>query len=200
MAAALELFVEQGFAATRMDDVARRAGVTKGTVYLYFESKEALLKEVVHQSLVPVLEYAEEQLEACEGRASEVFAEMIRGWWRSIGEAPFAGIPKLIVAEAGNFPELARYYVDEVVSRGRAIFARILERGVESGEFRPVDVGQVLRLAMAPIQYASIYGHSLRACDPADFDAHAYIETHIDVFLRGLRTEREPADPAREES
>lgn len=184
--AALELFVEQGFAATRMEDVARRAGVTKGTVYLYFDSKEALLRQVVHQSVVPLLEYAEEQLEACEGGSRRLFAEMTRGWWHQMREASIAGIPKLIMAEAGNFPELARFYVEEVLERGRAIYARILERGIERGEFRPVDVGHALRAAMAPIHYASVYTHSLLPYDDDGFDVEGYIETHIEVFLRGL--------------
>lgn len=200
MAAALDLFVEQGFAATRMEDVAARAGVTKGTVYLYFDSKEALLRAVVHQSLVPILEYAEEQLETCEGPSREIFREMIHGWWKNIGEAPIAGIPKLIAAEAGNFPELAKFFVEEVLERGRMIYKRILERGIERGEFRGVDVDQALRVAMAPIHYASIYSHSLLPYDRDDFDVRAYIDTHIDIFLRGLAPgetaeARQGADP-----
>src|SRR6201993_4193863 len=116
LTAALDCFAERGFAATRLDDVAQRAGVTKGTLYLYFDSKEELFKAVVAQALVPNLERGEALIsEAAEPRsAAALLAEMIRGW-AELARSPAGAIPKIVVSEAGNFPDLARFYREQVV-------------------------------------------------------------------------------------
>jgi len=184
--AALALFVEKGFAATRMDEVARRAGVSKGTVYLYFENKEALLRSVVEDLVEPALAQAEAQVADYDGSARELVRALITQWWSVVGEGPLSGLPKLMVAEAGNFPELARYFSERVVKRARRLFRRALELGVAQGEFRPLDVDTTARLAMAPLVYASIWRHSLACCGDEDFDPARLIEAHLDVFLTGI--------------
>src|ERR1700694_754526 len=136
VAAALDVFVERGFATTKLEEVARRAGVTKGTVYLYFESKEALFKAVVRETIVPIFARGEQMVAQHHGSAADLFSELVRKWWELIGETSLSGIPKLMMAEAGNFPVLARFYYDEVISRGQRLMARALERGVESGALR----------------------------------------------------------------
>src|ERR1700674_4704610 len=97
LAAAVELFVERGYAATRLDDVARQAGVSKGTVYLYFASKEELFKAVVREGLVPLLERGEKMVAEHHGSAAELIRNLVHGWWESIGLTPFAGLPKLMI-------------------------------------------------------------------------------------------------------
>jgi AcrR family transcriptional regulator len=186
VAAALDVFVERGFAATKLADVARRAGVTKGTVYLYFESKEALFKAVVRQTLLPVIAQAEEVAQSFPGTARELFTRLARDYWRLIGETRLAGIPKLMVAEAANFPELARFYYEEVVSRGHRLMAGVIERGIRSGEFRDVDVPSVVRLAMAPLLHAAHWRFSFARCISEGFDVARYLDNHIDIFLRGI--------------
>jgi AcrR family transcriptional regulator len=187
-AAALELFVRQGFSATRVADIARQAGVTPGTVYVYFDNKEALLKAVVYESMVPVLAYANRRIEEYEGTARELLTELVHGWWELIGDSRFAGIPRLIAVEASHFPDLARFYMTEVVERGRGIFTRVFELGIERGEFRPVDLDYAARLAMAPLQYAFIHEYSLRPFDPNPYDIPAYLDRHISFLLDGIAT------------
>ena len=138
-AAALELFVEKGFAATRLEDVAARAGVSKGTLYLYFDSKEELFKAVIQSAVLPVLAQGEQIFENFTGTASDLLRELVKGWWRLFGGTALSGIPKLMISEAGNFPEIAQYYHDNVIVRGKRLFTRALELGVASGEFRPID-------------------------------------------------------------
>ena len=140
VAAALDVFVERGFAATKLEEVARRAGVTKGTVYLYFESKDALFKAVVRETIVPIFARGEQMVAEHQGSTADLFGELVRKWWELIGETSLSGIPKLMMAEAGNFPVLARFYYDEVISRGHRLMASVLERGIKSGEFRKLDV------------------------------------------------------------
>jgi AcrR family transcriptional regulator len=186
VAAALDVFVERGYAATKLADVARRAGVTKGTMYLYFESKEALFKAVIRQSLLPYLERAEQLVTQYRGDTRDLLATLIRSWWEAIGESRVSGIPKLVIAEASNFPDLARFYHDEVIQRGQRVAARVIQRGMDRGEFREVDITATIRLALAPVLFATLWKHSFRPYDPQPFDARAFVEQHLDFFLRAI--------------
>jgi len=186
VAAALEVFVERGFAATKLEDVARRAGVTKGTIYLYFENKEALFKAVVRETIVPVIAKGEALAQSFTGSARELFEQLVREYWRLVGETALAGIPKLMMAEAGNFPELARFYYEEVAARGIRLMAGVLERGVKQGEFRAVNVAVAAKLAMAPLMHAVIARRAFAACMPEGFDVGSYLDTHIDLYLHGI--------------
>ena len=195
-AAALDLFVERGYAATKLEDVARRAGVTKGTMYLYFDSKEALFKAVIRGAMLPLLERGEQLIDSHRGTARELLRDFIRGWWQSIGESRVSGLPKLIMAEASNFPELARFYHEEVVTRSRRLFARVIERGVASGEFRAVDTPYALRALGFSVIFASIWKHSIGACEPEPFDFNRFLDAHLDLALNGLRV-RPDEEPVR---
>jgi len=194
-AAALTLFVERGYAATKLEDVARMAGVTKGTMYLYFDSKEVLFKAVVRGALVPMFERGEQLVESHQGSSGDLMREVIRGWWRTIGESRVSGLPKLIVAEASNFPEIARFYHEEVVKRGRRLFTRVIERGIERGEFRHVDVPYALRALSFSVLFAAIWKHSIGTCESEPFDFDRYLDAHIDLVLHGLavRSEKDSA-------
>src|SRR3989441_12389674 len=179
VAAALELFAERGFAATKLAEVARRAGVTKGTLYLYFDSKEALFKAMVRETIVPVIAQGEAMARSFTGSARELFERLVREYWRLVGETALAGIPKLMMAEAANFPELARFYYDEVVTRGHRLMGGVLERGIRDGEFRPVDVKVAVKLAMAPLVHAASWRHSFALCTREDFDVAKYIDSDL---------------------
>src|SRR5437667_12684156 len=186
VAAALEVFVERGYAATKLEDVARRAGVTKGTMYLYFESKEALFKAVVREALVPVLAQGEALARSFTGSARELLERLVREYWRLVGETSLAGIPKLMMAEAATFPELTRFYYDEVVTRGPRLMASVLERGIKSGEFRPVDVTVAAKLAMSPLMHATVARRAFVSCMPEGFNVQSYLATHFDLYLNGI--------------
>src|SRR4249920_2577477 len=109
--AALDLFVEKGFAATRSEEVASRAGVSKGTLYLYYPSKEELLKEVIRQNVINQIAEGEEIIRRFEGGTAELLAFVLRLWWERIGETRASGIIKLMTSEVRNFPEVAQFYV-----------------------------------------------------------------------------------------
>src|SRR5216117_2963886 len=184
--AALEVFVERGFAAARLEEVARRAGVTKGTVYLYFKNKEALFKAVVRETIVPVIAKGEAMAQAFTGSARELVERLVREYWRLVGETELAGIPKLMMAEAATFPQLTRFYYEEVVTRGHRLMAGVIERGIKSGEFRPVNVMVAAKLAMSPLMHAVIARKAFAACMPEGFDVASYLDTHIDLYLHGI--------------
>jgi AcrR family transcriptional regulator len=197
ISAALDVFTDRGFAATKLEDVARRAGVTKGTIYLYFDSKEALFKALVRQTIVPIIAQGEAIAQTFIGSARELFERLVREYWRLMGETSLVGIPKLMMAEAGNFPELARFYYEEVVTRGHRLMAGVIERGIKAGEFRPVNVMVAAKLAMSPLMHAVIARKAFLACMPEGFDVASYLNTHIDLYLHGISTTDRPASRAR---
>jgi len=192
MAAALELFVEKGFAGTRLDDVAARAGVSKGTLYLYFDSKEALFKAVIQEGIVPILEEGAGLIDSFEGSTADLLRALIGEWWQRIGNTHLAGVPKLMISEAGNFPELATYYNDTVIVRGRDLMRRTLQRGIASGEFRAVDVETAIDVIFAPVLMMLIWRYSLGACCGISHDPQAYLKTHFDLTLGGLVAPNRP--------
>ena len=184
--AALEVFVQRGFAAARLEEVARRAGVTKGTLYLYFKSKEALFKAVVRETIVPVIAQGEALAQSFTGTARELVERLVREYWRLVGETELAGIPKLMMAEAATFPQLTRFYYEEVVTRGHRLMAGVIERGIKSGEFRQVDVATAAKLAMSPLMHATVARRAFASCMPEGFDVAKYLDTHIDLYLHGI--------------
>ena len=192
--AALELFVERGYSATRLEEVARRAGVTKGTMYLYFANKEALFKEVVRSTALPVVESVEQLVRAHEGSARDLVTLVLRRRWEAMVNGPVGGISKLMMSEAANFPEMARWFHSQIVSRVQDTMARVIEQGIERGEFRRVDAQRAAYLAAAPLLVAAMWNQSFGRCTALPFDKDSYLEGHLEMFLRGL--ERRPGDEA----
>ena len=185
-AAALELFVERGYAGTRLEDVAARAGISKGTLYLYFTNKEDLFKAVVREALVARMIEFRDQIEQYQGSTFDLLRLMVRGWWDRIGSTRISGIPKLILSEARNFPEIADFYVAEVVRPGRRTIEAVIRRGIERGEFRDVDVENTAHLLVAPMLLISLWRNSLECCSAEKIDAAALLEAHVETFSRGL--------------
>lgn len=186
LAAALDLFVERGFAATRLDDIAKNAGVSKGTLYLYFSSKEELFKTVVRENVVPMIGQAEEIVEQFTGNSADLFREIIMGWWQAVGNTHLSGLSKLMIAEASNFPELAQFYNEEVIARSDAMVVRMLERGIKRGEIRPMNLEMAPRILIAPIIMQMISRHSANACSVQDHELGPYIDSYLELVLNGI--------------
>jgi AcrR family transcriptional regulator len=187
LAAALASFAERGFAATRLEDVAARAGISKGTLYLYFKGKEELFEAVVRATLLPNLERVEALAASFEG-PSALLLERLLLTIAGVMDSRVGAIPKLVIAEAGNFPELARFYLDEVVRRGLRLIGMILKRGIERGEFRAVDVDHAVFCVIGPMLLAALWKNSLEAYDDAPMDTQALVRAHLDLLLRGLES------------
>jgi TetR/AcrR family transcriptional regulator len=188
--AALDLFVEKGFAATRVEEVAQRAGVSKGTLFLYFSSKEELFKAVVRENISGrFVEWAEELLHY-EGSSAELLSYCMHSWWERVGSTKASAIPKLMMGEAGNFPELAQFFQQEVVQPGNALIQRILERGVERGEFKAVDPVYGVYSVLAPMIFLTLWKHGRGACGDArvDLDPQKYLASQLQTLLHGLET------------
>lgn len=188
--AALELFVEKGFAATRSEEVAARAGVSKGTLYLYFPSKEELLKAVIHQTLsADIAAGARRVADAGSQPSGELLVDVMTEWWTKVFRSPSSGVFKLVITEVRNFPEIADFYMKEVVEPGKAVIAQLLQRGVSRGEFRPVDINLTVHSVVLPMVMLCMHKHSLGACsavEPTMDDPEAFIRHHMLLLLHGL--------------
>lgn len=185
--AALELFVERGYSSTRLDDVAQRAGVSKGTIYLYYGSKEELMRAAIRLAIQPRLQYAEEALQGSDLSTREVLRTIVSNWWQDDNRTSARGILKLLVSECRNFPELGHFYCEEVVHRGRSFWLHLLERGIARGELRDIDPAAYLPMVTAPLSFLSIWQHSLGMFEQPPLDVKNYLDTYIDVLFEGLQ-------------
>jgi AcrR family transcriptional regulator len=183
LSAALSVFAERGYAATRLDDVARRAGVTKGTLYLYFPNKEELFKAVIRGTLVRELV----RITSAAGAASPASIDDMIADFERLADSPIGAIPKLVLGEATNFPEIARFYLDEVVARGLSAIRAMLQRGIEDGAFRAVDPEYAAYCVVAPLLLGVLWKHSLGQVAHDTLDIAALCRTHRDLLLNGLR-------------
>lgn len=197
--AALALFVEKGFAATRSEEVAARAGVSKGTLYLYFPSKEELFKAVVRSNLSSLIAEGQEIADGYDGSTSDLLRLLMRTWWSRIGLTPAGGITKVIIAEVRNFPDIAQFWIDEVILPAHRLLAGTIQRGIDRGEFRSVPVHEAVHALVAPSLFLALYKHSIGACPVRGIPLHEgdVIDTQIELVLQGL--ERRDAAAARPE-
>jgi AcrR family transcriptional regulator len=186
--AALDLFVEKGFSATRVDEVAARAGVSKGTLFLYFQSKEDLFKAVVRENIANKFPTWQEEFLTFEGTSADMLRYALTSWWERIGKTRASGITKLVMSEAQNFPEIAAFYQEEVIQPGNAMIRRILERGVQSGEFREMNLEQAVHIIVAPMIFLMMWKHSMGACAASAkiVDPEQFIHMQVDVLLHGM--------------
>ena len=188
--AALDVFAARGFAAAKLDEVAARAGVSKGTLYLYFESKEELFRSVVRGLLLPNVAMAERRIAEHKGSAAALLRELVMTFGRVIAESKLGAIPKLIVAEATNFPDLAKFYYEEVITRGMRAMGGLLQRGAAAGEFRPIPIEHFLPLLMGPLLLLIVWKHGFERVGIPPLPLEAVLNEHADSLLRALAPDR----------
>ncbi len=186
--AALALFVQKGFSATRAEEVAAQAGVSKGTLYLYYPSKEELLKAVIAHYLSARIAEGAAQAAGFAGKATALLQGILIDWWTQLYDSPASGVFKLVITEVRNFPEIAEFYHREVVERAHALLGGIVRQGIAQGEFRDVDVDHAVHSLVLPLVMICLHRHSLGACTPVDWhlDGRAFIAQHVHLVLAGL--------------
>ena len=187
--AALTLFVEKGYAATRVEEVASLAGVSKGTLFLYFPSKEDLFKAVVRENLAGRFPEWSAELAQFEGDSAALVRYAMQTWWERVGMTPASGITKLVMSEASTFPEIASFYQQEVIRPGHELLRRILQRGIHRGELRadlPLDYA--VYGFIAPMIFLLTWKHSMAPCVPADqqLNPQRWLDTQVELILHGL--------------
>ncbi len=186
LGAALDVFADKGFAAARMEDIAARAGAAKGTLYLYFPSKEAVFEALVRSLIVPNLDRAEGIAAEHTGPVGPLLRQIVSVLAAMISEGRVVVLPRLLIGELYKFPELARFYKAEVVDRGLGLIAGLHRRGVASGEFRPQDSEAVARLVVAPALMMAIWRAVFAPLETEPVEPARVLDAHVDNLLRGL--------------
>lgn len=189
IAAALKLFSERGFAATRLEDVAEAAGVSKATIYLYFDSKEDLFKALIREVATPRLDAIEAFVESFDGRAVDLMRGLYERARAIAASADLRAVIKLVLSEAGNFPDVAVFYRDGMVLRGLRNIARIIERGIASGEFRACDPVATAQSVILPIIMNALAREVFG--ETPELDPQRFLPSHFDFVLRGLAADKE---------
>jgi len=188
--AALSVFAEKGYAAARMEDIATKAGVTKGTIYLYFPSKEEVFKSLARQHVGDTLRDAIVQARDYQGSVRDFLAMMITIMSAKIESGHVAVLPKIIIAESGNFPELARFWREEVIDKALGMLSGVIASGQARGEVRADVLPEyVARLCVAPFVMSIIWRTVIAPTDKVPFDYRKFLSLHLDVLMRGLAPE-----------
>jgi AcrR family transcriptional regulator len=184
--AALEEFTAQGFTSAKLDDVAVRAGIGKGTIYLYFDSKESLFEEVVRRNMMPDRDNMDRSsLASMEGSAAEILATHFRHIYAFMKNDKVPPLLMMILGETARFPKLAQFFYEEMIRPSHELIHQIIQRGIDSGEFR-ADASKIYtQLLFAPAMHSAIWNLTYGNLAPLDLDNYA--ETHIDFMLRALR-------------
>ncbi len=183
-AAAFEVFAEKGYAAARVEEVARRAGVSKGLMYRYFETKEELFKAVIRSVVIARVDALLSAVEETELSSEAFMRGPLIDFMKSVPGSPVAVVIRLLLAEGQRHPDLVDYYWENVVSRGLEAIRGFLRRGVDRGEFRHSPVSELPQLVLAPMMLSMIW-RILFAERPLDVDR--LMNTQIDMILTYIR-------------
>lgn len=191
-AAALAVFAEKGFAAAKLDEIARRAGVSKGTLYLYFKDKEQLFRAVVRDTIAPNVETVRASLI----QTGLPFPDLVRLFAANFVElkkrVPIGSVAKMVISESRNFPELAKVWHDEVVSRGLGTITALIEMAQARGEVRPGDARLYAFSLLGPMMMGVIYKETLEPVGGAPLDLDALARQHCEAILGGMLVEQAP--------
>src|SRR3954447_13631861 len=185
-AAALEVFAEKGFAAAKLDEIAKRAGVSKGTLYLYFEDKEQLFRAVVRDSIAPNVEAITSAIALAETSFAQIVPVFLTGFAQNIGKIPVGAVAKMVVGESRNFPELARVWHDEVASKAIGALSTFIERAQQRGEVRPGDPRLYAFSLMGPMVLGALWRATLVPAGGTPLDLTALAKQHSETVIAGL--------------
>ncbi|NOX40233.1 MAG: TetR/AcrR family transcriptional regulator [Alphaproteobacteria bacterium] len=184
--AALQCFMRDGFEATRVEDIAKVAGISKATVYLYFPSKLALLEGLIHRAVSPVAKMAKTSILQFEGSAQDAIKIVLRIVCTKISDPDVSAIPLIVMREAGRFPDIAQYYYDEVISQILPALIAVVDRGIASGELRDVDANLSVGNIIGPLVVYMLLATVFKTGDLSPKGLDAFLSNHIDVLFHGL--------------
>ena len=189
-AAALDVFAEKGFAAAKLEDIARRAGVSKGTLYLYFADKAELFRAVVRDAIAPNVQAITAAVSAIDAPFADIVRMFLAGFAEREAQLPVGAVAKIVIGESRNFPELARVWHDEVASKAIAALSALVERAQKRGEARAGDPRLYALSLMGPMVLGALWRATLVPAGGAPFDLHELAKQHAETVLRGLLTEQ----------
>jgi AcrR family transcriptional regulator len=188
-AAALEVFAEKGFAAARLDEIAKRAGVSKGTLYLYFKDKEELFRAVVRDTVAPNVEAVRAGMAATELPFADIIRLFLPRFAEIATRVPIGAVAKMVIGESRNFPELAKVWHDEVVSKTLGIVGTLIEKAQARGEVRAGDPRLHAFTLMGPMVMGALWRETLQPAGGAPLDLAELAKQHAETVLAGMLVE-----------
>jgi AcrR family transcriptional regulator len=189
LSAALEIFNESGFAAARVEDIARRAGLSKGAVYLYFDSKEAMLKALVEQSAGQIANAASALARTgAETDPEKAYRAILKMGLTALADPDISAAPRLVLSEAGKFPELAEYYRRRVIEVVRSGVRHLVETAIRNGQFRDVSTEAALLAMMGPVVMHMMLSTVFRLPEDPDHNPGEMADAISDIVLNGLKS------------
>lgn len=183
-AAAFDVFADKGYAGARVDEVARRAGVSKGLLYRYFETKQDLFKAVVRSVVIRRVDTLLDAVERTDLGAEEFMRGPLKQFLQQIPGSPVATVIRLLIAEGHRHPDLVDFYWNNVVSRGLSTLAAFIRRGVQRGEFKDTVVSELPQLLLAPVMLSMIWRILF---SNRELDSDRLIETQIDMLISYMK-------------
>jgi AcrR family transcriptional regulator len=190
VAAALAVFAEKGFAAARLEEIAKRAGVSKGALYLYFETKEDLFRAVVDQAIAPNIQLIGAMISAHPGPLSDLLrqvGERVGGLMQTL---PIGGVVKMVIAESGNFPQIARVWHDDLVAIALGALTQAIRAAQVRGEVRPGDPRTFALEVISPLLVGLIWRETFVPSGAEPFDLPTVARQHMEVMISGLAPPR----------
>lgn len=186
VAAALAVFAEKGFASARTEDIAARAGISKGALYLYFPTKEDLFRAVVHEAVVPNIEALTAQMRAADMPFAALVRTMLPRFAEMVLITRLGAVAKMVVGESGNFPELARVWYDSVISRAIGMLSGLIADAQQRGEIRPGDPRTHAFSIMGPMMMGVIWHETFSPIGGEAIDLPAVARQHVETVLGGM--------------
>ena len=184
IAAAMTVFKRDGFTSAKIDDVAKQASTAKGTVYLYFKSKEELFEAVLLDRMTPVVEMIENVAREFSGPASELLERQIRFGYENLVNGEMRYVLRMLIADGARFPNQVQFYHDKILKRIMAALMKTIENGVARGEFKVSPNPHVAQVVCGPLLIAAVWKLVFDDIEKMDLDIH--FNTHLDIILRGL--------------
>lgn len=185
IAAALQAFTAEGFTVTRLEDIAELADVSKGTIYLYFSSKEELFREVIRENVLPTRDRVLSLIDNASGSAEELLADALQQIYESFQKAHMPDLLALVIGEGKRFPDILAFFHAEMVSRNHESLRRIIRKGIEGGEFREESEHMFPQMIISPVLMAALWKLHFDRFSPIDFNLYA--EQHLQMLLSSLR-------------
>jgi len=185
-AAAYKVFSDKGYAAAKLDDIAAEAGISKGALYLYFDTKQDIFQAVVAQAFVANIQAIEAMVEAYKGKVADLIRAIVPKVAEIASVSPLGKMLKLVIGESGNFPELARVWHDKLVARALAMMTGLIRRGQEAGEFRSGDPRFFALSLISPMVTAVIFRETFEPAGAKGFDIPALMKQHVETVMSGL--------------
>ena len=189
VAAALAVFAEKGFAGARIEEIARRAGLSKGAVYLYFPTKEDMFRAVVQTTVLPNIAAIEQAVLAMEMPFADRLRMILPRFATLVGAVPLGAVAKMVIGESRNFPELAKVWHDNVVSKGIGLLTRLIAEAQAKGEVRPGDPRTHAFSIMGPMIIGIVWHETFTPVGGDPIDLPAVARQHVETVLTGLLSE-----------